>query len=383
MDARRHELVSQPPLIDFALKGLQHAWMPAKNRYAFSHRLDVMKGDDRENLSVPERDTFYTLNVLLGLAQLQPAARPAAIDIDGVYRDCCLELAAERDVPYAYGMALWAGAALDINPPSGLVDQMRHRLLTDAAIPAMTAQDVAMLASGVIAMALRDGAVWRNAADRLLSTIREQYFHPPTCLFYNQAKGLRRSFSSFASQVYAALALYQYGEAFGAGWAIDIARVSTAKIISLQGPQGEWGWFYYVPGGQVVDFYEVYSVHQYGMAPAFLHHAVAHGVSDARARLVKGFNWLFGDNQMGISMLCPEKHMFYRSQLRVGELNTTAFRGGRSLINAFFNRSDRPTQYRELQLRRECRSYEIGWILWSFASRSDYAEITQRAEFRV
>ena len=36
--------------------------------------------------------------------------------------------------------------------------------------------------------------------------------------------------------------------------------------------------------GSVLDFYEIYSVHQYGMAPAFLERAECHGVTDARAR---------------------------------------------------------------------------------------------------
>ena len=29
----------------------------------------------------------------------------------------------------------------------------------------------------------------------------------------------------------------------------------------------------------------------------------------------------------------------------------------------------------------ECRPYEFGWLLWSFGGRSDYPELTQRAEF--
>jgi len=29
----------------------------------------------------------------------------------------------------------------------------------------------------------------------------------------------------------------------------------------------------------------------------------------------------------------------------------------------------------ELELRLECRSYELGWILWSFGGRTDLAEI--------
>jgi hypothetical protein len=34
-----------------------------------------------------------------------------------------------------------------------------------------------------------------------------------------------------------------------------------------------------------------------------------------------------------------------------------------------------------LELRRECRSYELGWILWSFGQRSDLPELTHHEMF--
>lgn len=368
------------PLVSYALQGLRRAWMPARRRYASIHRLDGTVALDDANLSVPRSDAFYTLNVLLGASRLPPAQRPA-IDIDEIYRDCCIELARNQLMPYAYGMALWAGAALDLNPPPPLIDRIRSSLLPATSIRAMTAQDVAMLASGISATAIAEGGAWRGAADDLAATLRTRYFHPQTALFFNQETRFRRRFSSFASQVYSMLALYYYGDAFGADWAIRIANAGAAKVISLQGARGEWGWFYAVPAGCVVDFYEIYSVHQHGMAPAFLHEAVAHGVAGARDSLVKGFHWLLGDNEMGVSMLCPERHMFYRSQVRTREFDTTFVRGCRSMANALIGRSDRPDRHGALSLRRECRSYELGWILWSFAGRGDYPELTEREEF--
>ena len=35
----------------------------------------------------------------------------------------------------------------------------------------------------------------------------------------------------------------------------------------------------------------------------------------------------------------------------------------------------------EVELRLECRSYELGWILWSFAQRSDLPELTHNEMF--
>jgi hypothetical protein len=257
-----------------------------------------------------------------------------------------------------------------------------RRIVDDlGSLPPLSAQDVGMLASGTIAMATADGGRWRGAADALVACIRHNLHEAASGLFYNQARGVRRRFSSFASQVYPNLALYQYAEAFGADWALRMANGASAKLIALQGRRGEWAWFYDVASGRIVDFYEVFSVHQHGMAPAFLHHAVAHGVPDARAALVRGFQWLFGDNEMGVSMLRAPEHMFYRSQARRGELGRPWRRAARSIGNALLGRSDAVERHGALALRRECRSYELGWALWSFGGRSDYRELTDRREF--
>jgi hypothetical protein len=281
------------------------------------------------------------------------------------------------------GMALWTGARLDIEPPGSLVDRVKALMSSPRALHRLTAQDVGMLASGAIAMALKGGGEWHAVAETLVIHLREKYHDPTSHIFYNQSIGYRRRFSSFASQVYSILALYQFGEAFAHDRAVSLANKAAERMITLQGPHGEWGWLYYVPQAQVVDFYEIYSVHQHGMAPAFLHHAVAHRVPEAREALIRGFLWLFHQNEMGVSMLRPDKQMFYRSQVRRGELHSARHRVRRGIVNAALRRGDRVGNHRGLALRNECRSYELGWILWSFGARSDYPELTQRTEFEA
>ncbi|MGH9823372.1 MAG: hypothetical protein ACREDR_08985, partial [Blastocatellia bacterium] len=145
----------------------------------------------------------------------------------------------------------------------------------------------------------------------------------------------------------------------------------------------EWPWFFAPGRGTVVDFYEVYAVHQHGMAPAILHHAIRHGVRGAREALVKGFIWLFGDNELGRTMLRPELHLFYRSQRRSSISASRAARGLRALTNAALNRNDEIGTARGAgrTLSLEVRSYELGWILWSFGGRRDFPELTDRPEF--
>ena len=365
-------------LVGYALEGLRRCWMPDLGRYSYRFRFDL---PEPRNESVPEREAFYTLFVLLGLSQLD-AAGCDYVDVRETYRHCCGFLRFPTARIYMLGTALWAGARLDLEPPGYLVDRIRRITAAPRNLGRATAQDVGMLLSGVTAMALAGGTEWRRMAELLAAHLCAHYFHPVSHIFYNEGIGYRRRFSSFASQVYAILALYQFGESFDPR-AVGIAERAAARMIALQGPRGEWGWFFYVPRACVVDFYEIYSVHQHGMAPAFLRHAVSHNAPGARAALVTGFRWLFGDNAMEVSMLRPEERMFYRSQARAGELAGRWRRAGRSLVGAALGRGDRVENHQSLVLCRECRSYELGWILWSFGGRRDFPELTECPEFLV
>jgi hypothetical protein len=368
------------PLVDYALRGLQRCWLSETRRYSHRFRFDV----EPQNESVPASDLLYTLNVMLGLSRLsrETTARVHG-DVAATYARCC-DAVTETDRPVrARGLAVWAGAVLNLSPPGRLLDQVRSLATDRRALMAMTAQDAAMLASGAVELAAAEGADWRGIADKFAAHLRDRYYDRNTRLFYNQPSGPRRRFSSFASQVYPLLALYRYAETRGTDWASRLANEVAARLITLQGSRGEWPWFYYVPQGRAVDFYEVYSVHQHGMAPAFLHSAAEHGVVDARHALRKGFDWLFGDNEMHVSMLRKDVSMFYRSQARAGELGTRWRRVGRSIANSLLHCSDAPERHHGLVLRPECRSYELGWLLWSFGGRSDYPELTQHREFIV
>ena len=157
--------------------------------------------------------------------------------------------------------------------------------------------------------------------------------------------------------------------------------ISTRKLIALQGPQGEWPWFFDARRGTVLDHYEIYSVHQYGMAPAFLEHAERHGVREAREALIRGFEWVLGENQLRRSMLVPELQLSIRSQVRKGELHTTKMRMLRALGNAHLHRSSGLADPTKLDVRLECRSYELGWILWSFGRRTDMERLTHDPAF--
>ena len=120
---------------------------------------------------------------------------------------------------------------------------------------------------------------------------------------------LRKCFASFATQVYCSLGLYQYGEAMDDDIAISAANACIARLIALQGPHGEWPWFYSVGRGTALTFTKFTQFTNMAWRRQSLHHAIMHNVLGAREAWSEGFNWIFGENELGQTMLRPELHL--------------------------------------------------------------------------
>jgi len=351
--------------------------MPEHRRWSHIYHLD---GRAVPNESIVESDVFYTLNVLLGFSQVAHLSVNSDIDIPKTFRENVSLVPRINSPQYAYGMALWTAAELDLDIPTETAAAIASFVANRQRWKSFRGQDLGMILIGCVAQARRTGSgQWSSMSHELFEFLNRQY----TCtsgLFLDAARIGRRSFSSFATNTYLTLACYLYGEWSGDARALTLANACSSKLIELQGPQGEWPWFFYSPGGRVVDFYEVYSVHQTGMAPAFLQLAEQHGVPGATDALVKGFTWVFGRNRLNRSMLWKREGLICRSQVRSGELTHKRKRIIRAVANAVTGRSGKSSDALKLELRLECRSYELGWILWSFGRRADLPAIHHHSD---
>ena len=373
--ARNEKPKRNSPLIDYALAGLDRCWLPEHGRWSHIYHLD---GRAEPNESVPQSDVFYTLNVLLGMSRLNQI--PASVDVRSVFERNAGQLTRLPVPEYAFGMALWAAAALYLEIPREVRAHVDRLLSDEASWSRLRAQDVGMLLMGLVAQAKIDRSEWYRPMVRLFGFLARRH-RGPSGLFFDSYLGFGRRFGTFATQTYLAMACYHYGEFAGDPIAIEAANSCVRKLIALQGPHGEWPWFFDVQRGTVLDFYEVYSVHQHGMAPALLECAERHGVPGATEALARGFKWVLGENQLGLPMLVPELQLSIRSQVRKRELRTKAFRALRALRNAYVPRPACLEDSSAIGLRLECRSYELGWILWSFGARSDLAMLTHHPAF--
>lgn len=368
-------LSQNSPLVSYALNGLERCWLPEHRRWSHIYHLD---GRASPNESVPSSDVFYTLNVLLGMSRV--AGIPSGIDLPEIFSRNVLLLTTLPVRKYAFGMALWSAAELGLEIPEPVKCELRAILGDESQWRNFRAQDLGMLLAGVVAQARAGENEWGRYARPLYRFLKDR-FHSGSGLFFNAPFGLRRRFSTFATQTYLSIACYQYGEFAGDPSALVMADTCVRRLIALQGPQGEWPWFFDALSGRVLDFYEVYSVHQYGMAPALLELAERFGHRGSKDALIKGFYWVLGQNQLRRAMLVPELNLTLRSQVRKGELTTKAPRVVRALKNVWLGNEGRLIDGADVEVRLECRSYELGWILWSFGRRTDLQELTHNCAF--
>ncbi|WP_271621554.1 hypothetical protein [Bradyrhizobium sp. CCBAU 51745] len=362
-------------MIDYALRGLRQCWISEKGRWSHIYHLD---GRASPNESLPHSDVFYTLNVLLGMSRVRDI--PDDIDLAQIFDRNVDELTRLPVAKYAFGMALWAAAELGFALPEPVKRKVRAILTDQARWKSFRAQDLGMLLIGVVAQTRAGENEWAVFADPLFRFLRHR-FRSESGLFFDTPFGFRRRFASFATQIYLAMGCYEYGDFVRDGYAIHLADKCVRKLIALQGPQGEWPWFFDATTGRVLDFYEIYSVHQFGMGPALLEWAERHNVRGAREALANGFKWGLGQNQLGRSMLVPKLGLTVRSHVRTREYTTRIPRMCRALKNAYLGRETGLIDNLDVRLRLECRSYELGWILWSFGQRVDVRELTHDQAF--
>ena len=125
------------------------------------------------------------------------------------------------------------------------------------------------------------------------------------------AHRLRGRISNFADQIYSVQAFAFASMVLGDERAIQLASQLAERLVSLQGPLGQWWWHDDFRAGDVAEGYPVYSVHQYAMA---------HGAFGCRGAAVgpvsvmqiqKSHQWL-GYNELGVNMIDEKAETIWR-----------------------------------------------------------------------
>jgi hypothetical protein len=317
----------------------------------------------------------YSINTIAGL---QRAKKFHKIDwdvdnlIENFLKNNSLKIQGMGDA----GLLLYVLSVAEHN----ILDSQARRVMefvnNDRKIINLPIQDICWLLLGLTKYyEVTKESVAGRSAHNLYSFIIKAYGSTESGLPFHSTQRCRRLFVSFGGIAYYLQALYEFGNTFGNKEALDRFTILCRVVIDLQGEDGGWAWFYNVRRGQVEDWYQLYSVHQHSMSMLFLFPALDLGLSGIETSIAKSYRWLFSNNDLHVNMIYENPFFIYRS-IKRKENYEREKRFIRSTMNIFLQNRAEKVSAPFLELNRECRSYELGWLLFAWAGRNDFSEFT-------
>lgn len=352
-------------LVDLARRGLPSMLRPSG---LFCFEVDQGDPSPGEVLAGPAlrgESVRYSIIVVLGALRHERSVGAAAVDVER-------HLAAVQRYrpalgPGDLGLLLWAESRCGTSEAASTLAALDR--CTDEQLDGLVGMELAWVVLGAVA-ALTSGHRARVLLDRSTAVLDRRTEGDGTLLAHRSTgrslgPAWRSRFPNFATEVYALLALVELARHGLAADALDRARRLADLLIGSRLPDGGWPWLFDTHGEQVVEPYEVYSVHQDAMAPmALLPLADLTGDHRYRQAAHEGLGWLTGRNVLGVPLVDRERRIVHRSiRRRVASarmhlvVNTAASSLG---LRARLDGAD-------FEIDRTCRPYHLGWILeaWS------------------
>lgn len=205
-----------------------------------------------------------------------------------------------------------------------------------------------------------------RARGRLLAA-RPQRLYPH--VIGGEGSWFRSHVGSFAAQVYPIQALARLHGSADDQRALATANSVADSICSLQGTDGQWWWHYDARAGGVVEKYPVYTVHQHAMGPMALIDLAEAGGDDHLDAICRGIRWLDSRPESAEELVLDSPPITWRKVARndprkmVRGVRATSTRIVPGLRLPVLDRMfpPGPVDY-------ECRPYEFGWLLMTWAS---------------
>jgi hypothetical protein len=344
-------------LVGFALDAL-----PAMQLADGSFCFEVAKGD-----ATPRgRSLRYTLIALIGPLRAEQAGLQTGIDSAAIKSRVLGELDARELTPGDLGLALWADAVSGHEATERVLDTLTDAVGADG-YAGLEGLELAWLVTGLAtSTAERSSSRGELALERALGQLNDNLMF--TGLLLHSGHGSRRRFPNFATEIYGIQALARAGRLRGDASAIDAARRVADRVVALQRRNGAWPWMYDANRGEVVEPFEIYSVHQDAMAPmALFELAEASGEERYRDAAARGLEWIWGHNELRRQMLDTGSGMLYRSIRRRSPRDRLVLYA--NTLTSYLGKPALARHHGKLEVNETDRPYHLGWVLEAWAGR--------------
>ncbi|MEV4805799.1 hypothetical protein AB0K18_37865 [Nonomuraea sp. NPDC049421] len=348
-------------MVDLAVRGLPPAYEDGE--FVFTRRARRELGGTWT--AVPEgRSIRYAAIVALGVATLDEQRQRAALAGDDVHD---LVGALVKRLPEVSGVGdaaliCWAAAETGHADLGRALDRLDE---LDTA-PHLHTVEAAWALAALVAARVGDARLERARA-RLLGGLAGNRLYPHALGDGPLVPRFRAHVGCFADQVYPLQALARLHAATGDDAALRAAEQVARGICAAQGPDGEWWWHYDARTGSVVEGFPVYSVHQLSMGPMALLDLADAGGTAYVAQIEKGLGWMMARP----GFVRDDLALTWRKEARndprklVRGLRAAATGVHRGLRLGVLDRL-----YPPVAVDRECRPYELGWLLYAWMTRS-------------
>ncbi|MEU8320727.1 hypothetical protein AB0C33_20435 [Nonomuraea sp. NPDC048881] len=347
-------------MLDLSVRGLPPGY--GDGGFVFTRR--GRRQPDGTWTAVPEgRSIRYSAIVALGVATLEEARQRAALAGDDVLDLVGNLVKRLPEVSGAGDAALICWAAAEAGHAD--LDLALSRLAELDAGGQIHTVEAAWVLAALVAAGVRDGRAER-ARERLLGGLAGNRLYPHALGRGALVPRYRAHVGCFADQVYPLQALARLHAATGDAEALRAAEQVAAGICRAQGPEGEWWWHYDARTGSVVEGYPVYSVHQLSMGPMALLDLADAGGTAYVAEISKGLDWMIARP----SFVLDDLALTWRKEARADPRKLV--RGLRAMATGVHKEMrlgvlDRV--YPPVAVDRECRPYELGWLLYAWLAR--------------
>lgn len=361
-------------LIGISVHGLAQMYLPDES--AFVQTLRGVAGPDGPSTTVEGRNLRYAAIAALGLACTTESEQAVALARGSAARlaaDVVAQAQSHAD-PGAVALSAWAAAEVDQDVAMTLFHRLHAWLDSGDPLPTV---DVAWMLTAATAARSAGPADDFTLLEQVAKVARDRLMDAqgPTGAFPHALPAaslgrFRSHVGCFADQVYPIQALARHAAATGDRAALRAANRCATVICDAQGSAGQWWWHYDARDGSVVERFPVYSVHQHAMAPMALFDLAESGGDDHTAEVLLGLDWLRTHPEAYDELIDDERSVVWRkigrheppkAARKLAAVSTSVRRG--------WHLPGVDRVWPASRIDRECRPYELGWLLYAWLSR--------------